>query len=191
MWALVDSKSQSAARWERRGNTESGTGLCRVKGRPCCLFNLCTCSVPPGLYEEIQVAVVIHDAVRTLEIVVNVFVEGSTQTSGLAEVSTRCSESHAHSPVAHICSHKRPRRKHHLRERVASERFWEWNAHLFTINTSRVHHQCVPENTFVQSCSSSRLAPRQKPSALLTTESSKIFKTLAIYWSCIIIIQHY
>lgn len=68
------------------------------------------------MYEDIQVAVVIDGAVRTLEVIVNVSVEGSAQTSGVAKVSARRSERHAQSPIAHVCSHKRPRRKHHLCE---------------------------------------------------------------------------
>lgn len=43
--------------------------------------------------EEIQVAVVKHGVAWTLEVVVDVFVEGSTQTAGVAEVSTRRSDS--------------------------------------------------------------------------------------------------
>lgn len=64
--------------------------------------------------EEIQVAMVMHCAVRTLEVIVNVFVKGSAQTSGVSEVSAQRSDSLARSPIAHVCSHKRPRRKHHL-----------------------------------------------------------------------------
>lgn len=68
------------------------------------------------MYEEIQVAMVIDGAIRTLEVIVNVSVEGSAQTLGVAEVLARCSERHAHSPITHVCSHKRPRHKHHLCE---------------------------------------------------------------------------